>query len=182
MRQEVRDDEGEVIEGKAGRPPECADDGALPRRLSRTACATGCYSPGSLASRASHLRTVSALALKRRASTPVGSVELAHGWAGAGLRMNGEHHVLLRRRARRRRPLKSQIYSSNRPPHAVPTTLRYQTTTWSTTLPTPDFLSGQPRPHLFWKWLPVRAKRWSHYNRRYPLPSSRLDAPLRSTD
>jgi hypothetical protein len=37
---------------------------------------------------------------------------LANGRGGAGLRVDGKHHVLLRRGTRRRRPSKLQLYSS----------------------------------------------------------------------
>ena len=117
MRQEVRDDEGEIVERKAGgrrraqtmaRSSSVAFQGSLCGRL--------LWSWQSCAPRLRHLRTVSVLTLKRCASTPVGSRRagdlLANRRGGAGLRMKGVHHVLLRRGARRRRPSKRQAYSS----------------------------------------------------------------------
>jgi hypothetical protein len=86
MRQEVRDHEGEVIERKAGSPPQAqtiarsssvAFQGSLCGRL--------LWSWQSLAPRLRHLRMVSVLTLKRWASTPVGSVERAISWRTAGV-------------------------------------------------------------------------------------------------
>ena len=102
MRQEVGDHEGQVIERKAGGLAQGADDGPLllggfPGQLVRPAAE---WSWQSCAPRLRHLRMVSVLTLKRWASTPVGSRRagdlLADGRGGAGLRMKGVHHVLLR--------------------------------------------------------------------------------------
>ena len=88
MRQEVRDDEGQIVERKAGRLAQSADDGPLflggfPGQLVRPAAVV----PAVLAPRSRHLRMVSVLTLKRWASTPVGSVSGRSpgeplGWCG----------------------------------------------------------------------------------------------------
>jgi hypothetical protein len=86
MRQEVRDDEGEVIQRKAGRAAHSADDrplllrgfpGQLVQRL--------LWSWRPCAPRLRHLRMVSVLTPKRLASTPVGSAEQAISLRTAGV-------------------------------------------------------------------------------------------------
>ena len=101
VRQEVGDHEGEVVERKAGgrrraqtmaRSSSLAFQGSLCGRLERSWQSAG--------PRLRHLRMVSVLTPKRWASTPVGSWRAgdlgADGRGGAGLGMDGEHHVLLR--------------------------------------------------------------------------------------
>jgi hypothetical protein len=86
MRQEVRDDEGEVIERKAGGLAQSTDDGRSSSvAFQGSLCGRLLWSWQSLAPRLRHLRTVSVLTLKRWASTPVGSVERAISWRTAGV-------------------------------------------------------------------------------------------------
>ena len=101
MRQEVRDHEGEVIERKAGGLAQGTDDRPLflcgfPGQLVRPAGVVLAVLSSALAPLADGLGAhAEALGQHARGLGRAGDL-LANGRGGAGLRVDGQHHVLLR--------------------------------------------------------------------------------------
>ena len=101
MRQEVRDDEGQIVERKAGGLAQSADDGALflggfPGQLVRPAGVVLAVLGSALAPFADGLGAhAEALGQHAGGLGRAGDL-LADGRGGAGLGMKGVHHVLLR--------------------------------------------------------------------------------------
>ena len=117
MRQEVRDDEGQVIERKAGGLAQGADDRPLlirgfPGQLVRPAAMVLAVLCTALAPFADGLGA-HAEALGQHAGGLGGAGNLlADGRGGAGLGMKGVHQILHQARGGRREPSKRQVYSS----------------------------------------------------------------------
>jgi len=117
MRQEVRDHEGEVIERKAGSPPQGADNRALlvrglPGQLVRSTAMVLAVLGAALAPFADGFGAhTEALGQHASGLGRAGDL-LANGWGGAGLGMKGVHQILHQACGGRREPSKRQVYSS----------------------------------------------------------------------
>src|SRR3954447_11156678 len=113
MRQEVREDEGEIVEREAGGAAQGADDGALllarlPGQLVRTRRAVLAVGGTALAPLADGLggHTVAAC---QHAGALLRAGDLgADSGGGAGIRVDGEHQRALRDEWGRRKPSKRQ--------------------------------------------------------------------------